>query len=92
MFSTWLKEKVVDNITRKDVEELNCSDSHLHFQHSAEDLENFVERASLEAKSDVMLADVNHYRVNELLKLQTSPSDKLFSSTLKRLVKGDLQR
>jgi len=27
--------------------------------------ENFVERAS-EAKSDVMLADVNHYRVNEL--------------------------
>jgi len=31
-----------------------------------EDLENFVERASIEAKSDVMLADVNHYRVNEL--------------------------
>jgi len=29
-------------------------------------LENFVERASIEAKSDVMLADVNHYRVNEL--------------------------
>jgi light-independent protochlorophyllide reductase subunit B len=31
-----------------------------------EDLQNFVDRAQLEAKGDVMLADVNHYRVNEL--------------------------
>jgi light-independent protochlorophyllide reductase subunit B len=31
-----------------------------------EDLNNFVERASLDAKGDVLLADVNHYRVNEL--------------------------
>ncbi len=31
-----------------------------------EDLQNFVERAQLDAKGDVMLADVNHYRVNEL--------------------------
>jgi light-independent protochlorophyllide reductase subunit B len=31
-----------------------------------EDLENFVQRAQLDAKGDVMLADVNHYRVNEL--------------------------
>jgi light-independent protochlorophyllide reductase subunit B len=31
-----------------------------------EDLHNFVERAQLEAKGDVMLADVNHYRFNEL--------------------------
>ena len=31
-----------------------------------EDLQNFVDRASLESESDVILADVNHYRVNEL--------------------------
>lgn len=63
------QEKVVDNITRKDKEETpdlivltpTCTSSILQ-----EDLQNFVERAQLEAKGDVMLADVNHYRVNEL--------------------------
>jgi light-independent protochlorophyllide reductase subunit B len=63
------QEKVVDNITRKDQEEQpdlivltpTCTSSILQ-----EDLQNFVERAQLEAKGDVMLADVNHYRVNEL--------------------------
>lgn len=63
------QEKVVDNITRKDQEEHpdlivltpTCTSSILQ-----EDLENFVQRAQLEAKGDVMLADVNHYRVNEL--------------------------
>ena len=63
------QEKVVDNITRKDREEHpdlivltpTCTSSILQ-----EDLANFVERAQLEAKGDVMLADVNHYRVNEL--------------------------
>jgi light-independent protochlorophyllide reductase subunit B len=63
------QEKVVDNITRKDKEEKpdlivltpTCTSSILQ-----EDLQNFVERAQLEAKGDVMLADVNHYRVNEL--------------------------
>ena len=63
------QEKVVDNITRKDAEEHpdlivltpTCTSSILQ-----EDLQNFVERASLEAKADVLLADVNHYRVNEL--------------------------
>ncbi|NER35152.1 MAG: ferredoxin:protochlorophyllide reductase (ATP-dependent) subunit B [Oscillatoria sp. SIO1A7] len=63
------QEKVVDNIVRKDKEERpdlivltpTCTSSILQ-----EDLENFVERASLDAKGDVMLADVNHYRVNEL--------------------------
>jgi light-independent protochlorophyllide reductase subunit B len=63
------QEKVVDNITRKDSEERpdlivltpTCTSSILQ-----EDLQNFVERAQLEAKGDVMLADVNHYRVNEL--------------------------
>jgi light-independent protochlorophyllide reductase subunit B len=63
------QEKVVDNITRKDVEEQpdlilltpTCTSSILQ-----EDLQNFVNRASLEAKADVILADVNHYRVNEL--------------------------
>ena len=63
------QEKVVDNITRKDGEEHpdliiltpTCTSSILQ-----EDLQNFVERAQLEAKGDVMLADVNHYRVNEI--------------------------
>jgi light-independent protochlorophyllide reductase subunit B len=63
------QEKVIDNITRKDQEEHpdlivltpTCTSSILQ-----EDLQNFVERAQLEAKGDVMLADVNHYRVNEL--------------------------
>ncbi len=63
------QEKVVDNITRKDAEEHpdlivltpTCTSSILQ-----EDLENFVERASMTTESDVILADVNHYRVNEL--------------------------
>ena len=63
------QEKVVDNITRKDQEENpdlivltpTCTSSILQ-----EDLENFVARAQMDAKGDVMLADVNHYRVNEL--------------------------
>lgn len=63
------QEKVVDNITRKDKEENpdlivltpTCTSSILQ-----EDLENFVSRAQLDTQGDVMLADVNHYRVNEL--------------------------
>jgi light-independent protochlorophyllide reductase subunit B len=63
------QEKVVDNIVRKDKEEHpdlivltpTCTSSILQ-----EDLQNFVQRASLDAQGDVMLADVNHYRVNEL--------------------------
>jgi light-independent protochlorophyllide reductase subunit B len=63
------QEKVVDNITRKDREETpdlivltpTCTSSILQ-----EDLQNFVDRAQLDAKGDVLLADVNHYRVNEL--------------------------
>lgn len=63
------QEKVVDNIVRKDREESpdlivltpTCTSSILQ-----EDLQNFVERARLSAEGDVLLADVNHYRVNEL--------------------------
>nr|AXC47250.1 protochlorophyllide reductase subunit B [Pediastrum duplex]QFS20058.1 protochlorophyllide reductase subunit B [Pediastrum duplex] len=63
------QEKVVENITRKDKEENpdlilltpTCTSSILQ-----EDLQNFVNRASLESNCDVILADVNHYRVNEL--------------------------
>lgn len=63
------QEKVVENITRKDKEEKpdlilltpTCTSSILQ-----EDLQNFVDRASIEANSNVILADVNHYRVNEL--------------------------
>ena len=63
------QEKVVDNITRKDKEEKpdlivltpTCTSSILQ-----EDLQNFVSRASMDTKGDVLLADVNHYRYNEL--------------------------
>nr|YP_003795522.1 ChlB subunit of protochlorophyllide reductase [Floydiella terrestris]ACZ58478.1 ChlB subunit of protochlorophyllide reductase [Floydiella terrestris] len=63
------QEKVVENITRKDKEECpdlivltpTCTSSILQ-----EDLQNFVNRAAFESSSDVLLADVNHYRVNEL--------------------------
>lgn len=63
------QEKVVDNITRKDLEERpdlivltpTCTSSILQ-----EDLQNFVSRASMDTQGDVMLADVNHYRYNEL--------------------------
>ncbi len=63
------QEKVVDNITRKDKEEHpdlivltpTCTSSILQ-----EDLQNFCDRAQLESKGDVLLADVNHYRANEL--------------------------
>ena len=63
------QEKVVNNITRKDKEELpnliiltpTCTSSILQ-----EDLNNFCYRASLEAQSNILLADVNHYRVTEL--------------------------
>ena len=63
------QEKVVNNITRKDKEELpnliiltpTCTSSILQ-----EDLTNFCYRAGLETKSDILLADVNHYRVTEL--------------------------
>ncbi len=63
------QEKVIDNITRKDRDESpdlivltpTCTSSILQ-----EDLQNFVDRAQLDSKGDVLLADVNHYRVNEL--------------------------
>nr|YP_009546205.1 photochlorophyllide reductase subunit B [Gloeochaete wittrockiana]ASQ40266.1 photochlorophyllide reductase subunit B [Gloeochaete wittrockiana] len=62
------QEKVINQITRKDKEENpdliiltpTCTSSILQ-----EDLQNFVDRASLESNADVILADVNHYRVNE---------------------------
>nr|YP_010032311.1 chlB [Schizocladia ischiensis]QOW07518.1 chlB [Schizocladia ischiensis] len=63
------QEKVINNINRKDKEEQpdliiltpTCTSSILQ-----EDLQNFVNRASFETKADVLLADVNHYRVNEM--------------------------
>ena len=62
------QEKVVENITRKDQQEKpdlilltpTCTSSILQ-----EDLQNFVERATRNTQSDILLADVNHYRVNE---------------------------
>nr|YP_009679296.1 protochlorophyllide reductase subunit B [Alsophila gigantea]YP_010375493.1 protochlorophyllide reductase subunit B [Alsophila metteniana]QDP70846.1 protochlorophyllide reductase subunit B [Alsophila gigantea]QXU59471.1 protochlorophyllide reductase subunit B [Alsophila metteniana] len=63
------QEKVINNISRKDEEQCpdlivstpTCTSSILQ-----EDLQNFVDRTSLSSKSDVILADVNYHRVNEL--------------------------
>ena len=63
------QEKVINNICRKDIEEQpdlviltpTCTSSILQ-----EDLQNFVNRARIETKAEVLLADVNHYRVNEM--------------------------
>ena len=62
------QEKVVENITRKDKEEQpnlivltpTCTSSILQ-----EDLQNFVNSAAQKSDCDVLLADVNHYRINE---------------------------
>ena len=62
------QEKVVENILRKDQQEKpdlilltpTCTSSILQ-----EDLRNFVERATRQTDSNILLADVNHYRVNE---------------------------
>lgn len=87
------QEKVVDNITRKDVEETpdlimltpTCTSSILQ-----EDLANFVERAQIEAKADVMLADVNHYRVNELQAADRTLEQIIQYYIAKAQKKGDL--
>ena len=63
------QEKVILNAIRKDKEEQpdlilltpTCTSSILQ-----EDLQNFVKKASTDCSSDVLLADVNHYRVNEI--------------------------
>ena len=87
------QEKVVDNITRKDAEESpdlivltpTCTSSILQ-----EDLHNFVERAQLEAKGDVMLADVNHYRYNELQAADRTLQQIVQFYITKARKKGDL--
>jgi light-independent protochlorophyllide reductase subunit B len=59
----WLKTFFAKKEERPDLIILTptCTSSILQ-----EDLQNFVHRASMESESDVILADVNHYRVNEL--------------------------
>lgn len=62
------QDRVLNNIRRKDREENpdlivvtpTCTSSILQ-----EDLKNFIERASISTSSNVLLADVNHYRINE---------------------------
>ena len=80
------QEKVIENIRRKDKEETpdlviltpTCTSSILQ-----EDLQNFVNRASQNTQADVLLADVNHYRVTEL-----QAADR----TLEQIVKFYLQK
>jgi light-independent protochlorophyllide reductase subunit B len=88
------QEKVVDNITRKDKEEHpdliiltpTCTSSILQ-----EDLQNFVNRAQIDAQGDVMLADVNHYRVNELQAADRTLQQVLEFYIEKARKKGDLE-
>ena len=62
------KEKVCENMVCKDQQEKpdlilltpTCTSSILQ-----EDLNNFVERATRQTNSNILLADVNHYRINE---------------------------
>nr|YP_009519101.1 Protochlorophyllide reductase subunit B [Callipsygma wilsonis]AYC64983.1 Protochlorophyllide reductase subunit B [Callipsygma wilsonis] len=62
------QEKVIENINRKDQQEKpdlilltpTCTSSILQ-----ENLQNFVEKATETTQSDILLADVNHYHVNE---------------------------
>ncbi|MGL5032792.1 MAG: nitrogenase component 1, partial [Microcystaceae cyanobacterium] len=87
------QEKVVDNIVRKDGEEHpdlivltpTCTSSILQ-----EDLANFVNRAQMEAKGDVMLADVNHYRYNELQAADRTLAQVVQFYLEKARKKGDL--
>jgi light-independent protochlorophyllide reductase subunit B len=75
------QEKVIENIVRKDKEECpdlilltpTCTSSILQ-----EDLQNFAEQASMGSNSDVILADVNHYRVNE-----TQAMDRTFEQVIR---------
>ena len=63
------QDKVVKNILYKDHQEKpdlivltpTCTSSILQ-----EDLQNFVNQAALDTQTDILLADVNHYRINEL--------------------------
>jgi light-independent protochlorophyllide reductase subunit B len=63
------QDKVIDNIIQKDITDTpdlivvtpTCTSSILQ-----EDLVNFVEKATHTTNCDVLLADVNHYRINEL--------------------------
>lgn len=87
------QEKVINNITRKDKEENpdlviltpTCTSSILQ-----EDLQNFVNRASTESKADVLLADVNHYRVNEMQAADRTLEQIVNFYLLKAKKKGNL--
>lgn len=87
------QEKVVENIVRKDQEESpdlivltpTCTSSILQ-----EDLENFVARAQIDSKGDVLLADVNHYRVNELQAADRTLEQIVQFYIRKALKKGDI--
>ncbi len=83
------KDKVVSNIARQRRENKSdlivvtptCTSSILQ-----EDLHNFVHRASLETNCDVLLADINHYRVNEL-----EAADKTLQQIIKLYVQPKFQ-
>ncbi|MBD1861014.1 MULTISPECIES: ferredoxin:protochlorophyllide reductase (ATP-dependent) subunit B [Trichocoleus] len=87
------QEKVVDNITRKDAEEHpdlivltpTCTSSILQ-----EDLQNFVDRAQEASVADVLLADVNHYRFNEMQAADRTLEQIVQYYIAKARKKGDL--
>lgn len=80
------QEKVIENIERKSKEvhpdliilTPTCTSSILQ-----EDLQNFVNRAAQQMQTDVLLADVNHYRVNEI---------QAADNTLEQIIKFYLEK
>ena len=80
------QEKVMQNLVRADKEEQpdlivltpTCTSSILQ-----EDLHHFAEQARLCTQADVLLADVNHYRVNEF-----QAADRTFEQILRFYLPG----
>nr|ANA56993.1 ChlB subunit of protochlorophyllide reductase [Pyramimonas parkeae] len=80
------EEKVVQNIICKDKQEApnfilltpTCTSSILQ-----EDLQNFADQAAMKVNSEVLFADVNHYRMNEL---------QAMDRTLEQIIRFSLEK
>nr|YP_009424164.1 protochlorophyllide reductase subunit B [Schizaea pectinata]YP_009424187.1 protochlorophyllide reductase subunit B [Schizaea pectinata]APT66062.1 protochlorophyllide reductase subunit B [Schizaea pectinata]APT66063.1 protochlorophyllide reductase subunit B [Schizaea pectinata] len=89
------QEKVANNMNRKDEEQRpdlivltpTCTSST-----SQEDLQNLVNRALISSTSDVISADVNHYRVNELQAADRTSEQIVRHYVNKAIERGALNR
>ncbi|KAH6557406.1 hypothetical protein KP509_1Z116800 [Ceratopteris richardii] len=60
------RERDFTSVVDRHVLACGCREKVVNNISQKEDLQNFVDRASSYSESDVILADVNHYRINEL--------------------------